>query len=115
MKWLALSITALALGGVAAFAIYTWGWHDRDGDGDDVARAATYSRQVVAFVGRFQDPNPVWHADQVTGDLWTLRLEGVKGRGTMCFTMDLSKFAPRPSGQTIFDRFYGLAESECPP
>jgi hypothetical protein len=106
MKWLFLTALVLVAGAVAAFGIYTWGWHDRDAvssDADDRALADSYGRQIM---NRCTGECRVENLHEVAPGVWefTAVYQGVP----YCAAIQLDSFRATSSGN-----FTGWSRTSC--
>jgi len=104
MKWVALIVFSLATAAVAAFAIYTWGWHDNGpSDAQEQAVAEAYAR---ALAGSCPDtPCTIEDLHRTAPGVWavTLLSHGKKHCGTV-------KLDALPSA----DESLSFTETGCP-
>jgi hypothetical protein len=87
MKWLFLTVLVLVAGGVAAFAIYTFGWRDSEQAGDR-ARADLDARELC----RGCQPKGLKHR---AGSVWEVYVRG------SCFLIDVERFSLREQAGVI--------------
>jgi polar amino acid transport system substrate-binding protein len=97
-RWLLLAASAvlvfglslLAIAGVGAFAVYTWGW--RDQGGADERRIAEASSRAVLAARCGQRPCITQELMQEAPRMWRVRLAGAVNE---CHLIDLDRFVTR--------------------
>ena len=57
MKWVFLTALVVVIGAVAAFGIYTWGWHDEGDDSPGEAEVRVYATELAALRDTRLRPN----------------------------------------------------------
>lgn len=117
MKTTLVAILAL---GVAAFGIYTFGWHKRDPSNRAIAEADVHA--FITYINVANNPiDPTFHrvgaVEHVADDRWRFKARGRRG-ATWCYEVLLRRFAK--SGTTnplpiagVETAFPGIVAVKC--
>jgi hypothetical protein len=109
MKWVFLSLLVLVAGGVATFAIYTFGWRNGDNAEEDERLTATaYAAEVAAACTTEETAGcEVESVERAAPGIWRVQLDLERGADE-CYTLHLDDFRPLPGGG-----FEGVSFANC--